>query len=201
MLAIQLAALQLPNLRALDDLGVSLAVISSSSGAAVRRMASDSPGNHVPLECFYGDPERCTYALVGARNGLLGVVLGSLNPARVLEYARDALFIGLVGGVMGVTKQQNKAAGADWQQGAVALVSREGVVLMARAHKDPMDLGQPIEDAARALGRPVTPSMHLDYHGATASLKRHFPIAHTVSLWLPLFFLVGIVLIVAIHFL
>lgn len=180
----QLAALKQSHLHVLDEMGVALAIISSSKGDAVLRMAAESPDNVVPFERFYGDPTRRSYALIGARNGFLGVVRGSLSPSRLLEYARDALFIGIVGAVMGATKQHNKTAGADWQQGATALVSARDGILLARAHRDPMDLSQPIEEAARALGRAVTPAMHLDYHGAIATVADHYPLSRMVSRWL-----------------
>ena len=47
-------------------------------------------------------------------------------------------------------------------------------MLWRHVSRDPLDLGQPIERLATALGKPVTDDMHLDYgHALDSIVKRH----------------------------
>jgi hypothetical protein len=80
----------------------------------------------------------------------------------------------------------NGFAHFDFDTGATALIVG-GSVRFSRPHMDPMDLGQPIEEVACALSIPVTPEMHLDYHGAISELgQKHHPIVWTINKWLPI---------------
>jgi hypothetical protein len=49
-------------------------------------------------------------------------------------------------------------------EGANALIDG-GRVLYVHRHAQPLDIGQPVEAAARALGKAITPQMHLNLHG------------------------------------
>lgn len=179
ILQIQISSITERAQRALEDLDVRLCIINSSDGAQVKESVKLSPDNSLPLKHFYGDKSQRTYDFVHAKKGMLHtLVYGAL---RLPGWWKETILISILGGVMGATKQHLRGEDANWQQGAAVLFDAEGKILYRHISQDPMDLGQPIEETAKVLKKPVTKDMHLDYHGATAKIANRYPVAKMIN--------------------
>ena len=168
----------------LRRMGVRLCVVNSSTGRQVRESVADSPDNTVPAACFFGDPTRASFRFVDCEYGIGATLVRGL--AQVPRYLPQLVALVALGGVLGSRKQQLTNPDAAWQQGANALFQKQtGKVLYRHRHRHPMDLGQPIEETARALGYAVTPAMHLDFAGALDRVTSRHPLVHAANRLFP----------------
>jgi hypothetical protein len=195
---LQLGAITESHIRALRAMGLELKVIMSSTGEAVKGMLEASPHVTLAAEHFFGDPSRLSYEAVGALSGKLHLIKATCcNFSRMIQYAKEVPFLVLSGAVIGGEKQRFTTPDAAWQQGATAVVDPKKGVIYRRAHADPMDLGQPLEEAARALGLPVTPELHLDFGDSVARLgTQQYPLLWRLSQWSSILILISVLVAV-----
>ncbi len=183
----ELAAFTPPVLTELRRMGVRLCVVNSSTGAQVKQSIEDSPDSILPESSFFGDPTRGSFDEMGARYGWYETTLRGL--AATAEHFSKLVSLAALGAILGARKQHLTNGAATWQQGANALFeAKTGKVLYRHLHAHPMDIGQPVEATAKALGVPVTPAMRLHYGVALDKVARRHPAVYWANKAFPILF-------------
>ena len=176
-------------------MGVRLVIVSSSTGLQVDALRRESL-HSLPEEVFFGDPSRASFAAARARYGMGATLLHGLSA--LPAHWSQLLSLVVLGAQLGAKRQALTSPEAAWQQGANALLeAKTGKVLYWHGHANPMDIGQPLRDTARALGRKEwkSPSLVLDYNAALDGYTsvRH-PLVHRINRMAPYLLLLGFLL-------
>lgn len=99
----------------LKRMGVSIAIVTSSTGTQVRDSVDSSPENRLPLSSFFGDPSRKLYDALGAKYGVSNTILPGFGP--LLQHLGIFFDLVVLGAVLGAKKQSLTNPEAAWQQG------------------------------------------------------------------------------------
>lgn len=192
---LQLASIGPSVQRELKRVGIKLVVISSSSGSQVHQSVLASPENSLPMETFFGDPQRDSYNAVHAESGVFHTLVYGL--AQVPAWLARMSSLVLLGAVMGASRQHLRGEGANWQQGAAAGFAADGELLWRHVSRHPMDLGQPLLRHSAALRLSSSSALRLDYPAALDRVSRHHPFVWALQRALPWILLAVALLLIA----
>ena len=191
----QILAFRESHLEALQGLQqCRLVIITSTSGKQLGDTVElEGAENCVPVDMFFGDPERTSYALVHAHQGVLNtIVYGVLG---LPQWWRHLLSLVSLGAVLGHSRQRFRGASNNWQQGGHAVYDGEGNRLRVHRSLHPVDFGQPIEDVARALGRPQHASYTLNYQQGMQRVTQGYPVIALLNHLTPVLFVLVVLLV------